>query len=504
MSKKKLDIKQEVKNEPVSSDCETEPTDPIVSGPEDIANLKKEIKTEEGVEPKIHKKKAHHVKKEKKRDRESKEVGKEKSLLGQKLKMAKIFGTSSEDEGNSRNSKPPTPNTSGGKASVAKSTSKSSISRSHMTRMEVVNFSDNSDAEKRLDSPALMSDSDDDVPSRPPTPTFPAAKTGAKPQEQSKLKEQAEVKEVVQNEEVQINKDEVKPMLTNESSEDELLPKDAKYETKKELERNRRLSAHDRQKESENLFDSLLTVNVDLPAKSTSWKSPGGSVKSPNKVSPGVAKTQSSGSPGSHRSPLVSPGGKPTYLLAHMFGGGDRSAREAEKIHRAQEREMHKKGSDRITKETFKTKKDLDDASSTKQQGEVRSENTPGEKTEVKETEKSLVETKEKEPVQDTEMSKKKSEAKKEKTSSSSVSPKEVEIEKEVKAKLFDPMKAKEEGRSKEKKTRAAEDGFVERKSVRDRSKEEKKLMEANESKGKTGGARTSATGKEKDEDHQA
>ena len=72
-----------------------------------------------------------------------------------------------------------------------------------------------------------------------------------------------------------------------------------------------------------------------------------------------------------------------------------RSAREAEKIHRAQEREMHKKGSDRITKESFKTKKDLDDASSTKQQGEVRSENTPGEKTEVKETEKSLVETKE-------------------------------------------------------------------------------------------------------------
>ena len=243
--------------------------------------------------------------------------------------MAKIFGTSSEDEGNSRNSKPPTPNTSGGKTSVAKSTSKSSISRSHMTRMEVVNFSDNSDAEKRQDSPALMSDSDDDVPSRPPTPTFPAAKTGAKPQEQTKAKEQVEVKEVVKNEEVQINKDEGKPMLTNESSEDELLPKEAKYDTKKEQERNRRLSAHDRQKESENLFDSLLTVNVDLPAKSTSWKSPGGSlkspnVKSPNKVSPGSARTPNSGSPGSHRSPLVSPGGKPTYLLAHMFGGGDR------------------------------------------------------------------------------------------------------------------------------------------------------------------------------------
>ena len=328
MNKKKLDIKQEVKNEPVSSDGDTEPTDPAVNALEDFASIKKEIKTEEGAEQKLHKKKAHHVKKEKKRDRESKEVGKEKSLLGQKLKMAKIFGTSSEDEGNSRNSKPPTPNTSGGKTSTVKSTSKSS-SKTHLTRMEVVNFSDNSDAEKRLDSPALMSDSDDDVPSRPPTPTFPAAKTGAKPQEQSKVKEQAEVKEVVQNEEVQINKDEVKPMLTNESSEDELLPKDAKYETKKELERNRRLSAHDRQKESENLFDSLLTVNVDLPAKSTSWKSPGGSlkspnVKSPNKVSPGSARTPNSGSPGTHRSPLVSPGGKPTYLLAHMFGGGDR------------------------------------------------------------------------------------------------------------------------------------------------------------------------------------
>merc|ERR1712203_1237496 len=97
-------------------------------------------------------------------------------------------------------------------------------------------------------------------------------------------------------------------------------------------------------------------------------------VKSPNKVSPGSARTPNSGSPGSHRSPLVSPGGKPTYLLAHMFGGGDRSAREAEKIHRAQEREMHKKGSDRISKETFKTKKDLDDASSTKKQDEGRSE----------------------------------------------------------------------------------------------------------------------------------
>merc|ERR1712130_564063 len=325
MNKKKLDIKQEVKNEPVSSDGETEPNEPVANA--DFASVKKEIKLEDGAEQKVHKKKAHHVKKEK-RERENKEVGKEKSLLGQKLKMAKIFGTSSEDEGNSRNSKPPTPNTSGGKTSAAKSMSKTT-SRPHISRMEVVNFSDTSDAEKRQDSPALMSSSDDDVPSRPPTPTFPAAKTGAKPQEQTKAKEQVEVKEVVQNEDVQkINKDEGK--LTNESSEDELLPKEAKYDTKKEQERNRRLSAHDRQKESENLFDSLLTVNVDLPAKSTSWKSPGGSlkspnVKSPNKVSPGSARTPNSGSPGSHRSPLVSPGGKPTYLLAHMFGaGGDR------------------------------------------------------------------------------------------------------------------------------------------------------------------------------------
>merc|ERR1711981_612768 len=133
MNKKKLDIKQEVKNEPVSSDGETEPSDPAVGALADFASIKKEIKTEDGGEQKLHKKKAHHVKKEKKRERgKSKEVGKEKSLLGQKLKMAKIFGTSSEDEGNSRNSKPPTPNTAGGKTSVAKSTSKSSP-KTHMT-----------------------------------------------------------------------------------------------------------------------------------------------------------------------------------------------------------------------------------------------------------------------------------------------------------------------------------------------------------------------------------
>merc|ERR1712187_817095 len=101
----------------------------------------------------------------------------------------------------------------------------------------------------------------------------------------------------------------------------------------------------------------------------------------------------------------------PTELLAHLFSGGDRSAREAEKIHRAQEREMHKKGSDRITKETFKTKKDLDDASSTKKQDEGRSENMVSEKMVTEEKEQNPVENKENEPVRDADQGKKKSEA---------------------------------------------------------------------------------------------
>merc|ERR1712130_58015 len=62
-------------------------------------------------------KKKHVMKKEKRRDKEPKDSFKEKSLLGQKLKMAKIFGTSSEDESTTRNSKPPTPNTSASKHS---------------------------------------------------------------------------------------------------------------------------------------------------------------------------------------------------------------------------------------------------------------------------------------------------------------------------------------------------------------------------------------------------
>merc|ERR1719210_1865505 len=206
MNKKKAEIKQEVKNEPLSSDGDTEPTSRSGNALEELTAVKKEIKTEDGAEQKLQK--------EKKRDRESKEVVKEKSLLGQKLKMAKIFGTSSEDEGNSRNSKPPTPNTSGGKTLAAKTMAKGST-KPRMPRME----SENSDTEKRLDSPALMSDSDDDVPSRPPTPTFPAAKTGPKPQEPSKAKEQVEGKEAVKAEEVKTKKDEFRTKAKNESSE---------------------------------------------------------------------------------------------------------------------------------------------------------------------------------------------------------------------------------------------------------------------------------------------
>merc|ERR1719427_160983 len=99
--------------------------------------------------------------------------------------------------------------------------------------------------------------------------------------------------------------------------------------------------------------------------KSSSRKSPGGStIKSPGSgKSPGKSSTPTV-SPGSHRSPMISPGGKPTYLLAHMH---DKAAsREAEKIHRAQEREMQKRGSDKVSKESFKTKKDFPEVSSKK------------------------------------------------------------------------------------------------------------------------------------------
>ena len=317
-------VKQEVKEEPVSSDGEA--VTPVKAAPEEAAVVvKKEIKTEEGADQKLlHKKKAH-VKKEKKREKETKDIGKEKSLLGQKLN--KIFGTSSEDEGNCRNSKPPTPNTA--------KTSASKASKGQKLRVEQV-YSD-SDSDQRADSPALMSDSDDEVPSRPPTPSFPAAKPGAaaksilppaKPKETvTAAKAEAEPAAVEEPKPAAVAAEDHQAVFTAESSDEE----------PKEAARHRRLSAHDRQKESENLFDSLLTVNVDLPARPPlgSWKSPGGGLKSPSVKSPGkssVSPGKALASPGkaavspggSHKSPLVSPGGKPTYLLAHMFGG-DRS-----------------------------------------------------------------------------------------------------------------------------------------------------------------------------------
>merc|ERR1712013_319577 len=168
---KKAEIKQEVKNEPLSSDGDTEPTSRSGNALEELTAVKKEIKTEDGAEQKLHKKKTHHIKKEKKRDRESKEVVKEKSLLGQKLKMAKIFGTSSEDESTTRNSKPPTPNTSASKQS---SMVQIPVKGAKLNVDQV--FSD-SEPEKQLESPALESDSDDGLPSRPPTPSFPTTKT---------------------------------------------------------------------------------------------------------------------------------------------------------------------------------------------------------------------------------------------------------------------------------------------------------------------------------------
>merc|ERR1719319_915938 len=511
-------VKQEVKEEPVSSDGEA--VTPVKAAPEEAAVVvKKEIKTEEGADQKLlHKKKAH-VKKEKKREKETKDIGKEKSLLGQKLN--KIFGTSSEDEGNCRNSKPPTPNTA--------KTSASKASKGQKLRVEQV-YSD-SDSDQRADSPALMSDSDDEVPSRPPTPSFPAAKPGAatksilppaKPKETvTAAKAEAEPVAVEEPKPAAVAAEDHQAVFTAESSDEE----------PKEAARHRRLSAHDRQKESENLFDSLLTVNVDLPARPPlgSWKSPGGGLKSPSVKSPGkssVSPGKALASPGkaavspggSHKSPLVSPGGKPTYLLAHMFGG-DRSAREAEKIHRAQEREMHKKGSDRISKETFKTKKDLEDSSTPKKQDDVKPvkrvddtvvEEKVEQKSPVQVKEKKLDSSKEPKLGQDIEQLKKKPEVKlKDKERSASVSassntPKE-DVEKEAKAKSNDlaVKAAREEARHRSK--TKTEEAATDRKTSREKPKEEKKAVVAEtpetKAKAKEAPARNLSVGKAREEE---
>merc|ERR1719431_1359511 len=245
-------------------------------------------------------------------------------------------------------------------------------------------FSD-SEPEKQLESPALESDSDDGLPSRPPTPSFPTTKTEelkvASPPKVVKLDPVPIISEQVQEVKPKTKQEELKTKartenrensrdLFNDSTDEEVSTSESRPKNKKDKDRSRHTSAHERQKENENLFDSLLTVNVDLPSRTVPRKSPGGTalkspgcLKSPSTKSPGKSSTPTV-SPGSHRSPMIYPGGKPTYLLAHMH---DKAAsREAEKIHRAQEREMQKRGSDKVSKESFKTKKDVPEASTKK------------------------------------------------------------------------------------------------------------------------------------------
>merc|ERR1712228_491925 len=84
--------------------------------------------------------------------------------------MATIFGTSSEDECQHKNSKPPTPNSNGNKATSAINI------QAKCPKLNVDQVFSDSSTEKLEDSPALMSDSDDDVPSRPPPPSFTESK----------------------------------------------------------------------------------------------------------------------------------------------------------------------------------------------------------------------------------------------------------------------------------------------------------------------------------------
>merc|ERR1711923_564756 len=118
-------------------------------------------------------KKKHSSKKEKRREKDLNDGLKEKSLLGLKLQQrrANLFGTSSEDEGTTRNSKPPTPNTNASKQSSLTTLPAKGI------RLNIDQVYSDSDPEKQIESPALESDSDDGLPSRPPTPSFPSSKT---------------------------------------------------------------------------------------------------------------------------------------------------------------------------------------------------------------------------------------------------------------------------------------------------------------------------------------
>ena len=311
---KKKDKPASVKTEPLSTDSEDEKPD--ISK----FNIKKEAKKESFSlkESKTNdvKSKQLHAKRDKKK---SKDDGhKEKSLLGQKLNRANLFGTSSEDECTSRNSKPPTPNTSTSKLAAAKEPV------NKVVKLNIDQVYSDSNSDKMLDSPAIESDSSDGIPSRPPTPSFPTIKT-----------------------------EEVKPKTKSV---------DPPPVSPKKEEKSQQISTQEKQKDTDKMFDSLLTINVDCQSKAASKKSPN-TVKSPgSQKSPG--KAGSAGpllSPGNHRSPLISPSGKPTYLLAQMH---DKAASmQAEKIHRAQEEKMHKRGSEKVAKETFKTRKDSVDIS---------------------------------------------------------------------------------------------------------------------------------------------
>merc|ERR1712109_153171 len=123
-----------------------------------------------------------------------------------------------------------------------------------------------------------------------------------------------------------------------------------------------------------------------------------------------------------------------------------------------------------ITK-TFKTKKDLDDDSPIVKQDEERSEAVlPSGDSVPQENDagKSLTKTTELVSLPEVEQGKKKMEAKsKEKSLRTSATSNEVEVEKEVKSKLTDLTKSKEDGKVREKKARIAEDG--EKKSGRER-----------------------------------
>ncbi|MCP3664998.1 MAG: hypothetical protein GY696_21290, partial [Gammaproteobacteria bacterium] len=195
----------------------------------------------------------------------------------------------------------------------------------------------------------LMTDSDDDNHSRPPTPKF---ETSTKPRVDEAPVTALTLAVATPD---PVHKDKLASSSLFDSSDDETTT----VQEKTEPERTRHLSAHERMKQSENLFDKLLTVNVDESVRLPK-KSPGGSsTKSPGSAkSPGQRLSESQKSPGSHKSPLLSPGGKPTYLLAHAFLS--RASKEAEKRHKEQEKELHK------VKVADKKDSKADDATETK------------------------------------------------------------------------------------------------------------------------------------------